>query len=149
MFHEVPGGDGNPQRLLGTPWERDKDWLRGVQRRLKMLKKWDFCPPPTLARKSLLLSALYTRLHCKITFVRRAPQLGKRPPYNTLPPPPYFWEKLTNVQVGEVTAPRPQSLERQSQDNRPFNPSSKLNGRSSASWTEGAFIKQLLDGIVQ
>lgn len=71
MFHEVVSGGGNPRRLLRTPWEKDKDGLRGVQRRLKMLKRWDFCPPPTLARKSLLLSALCTRLHCKITFVSR------------------------------------------------------------------------------
>ena len=31
-----------------------------------------------LAGKSLLLSALYIRLHCKITFVQRFPSLKKK-----------------------------------------------------------------------
>lgn len=33
-----------------------------------------------LARKRLLLSALYFRLHCKITFVQRVPQFKEKAP---------------------------------------------------------------------
>lgn len=71
LFREVWSGSGRPQRLLRTPWGKGEE---GFRRGEGMEEGWDaehvgLLVSPPLARKLLLLSALYIGFHCKITFV--------------------------------------------------------------------------------